>query len=225
MRSHSRASFIHLRHYLKRETVKKSLYLLPLLLGIFACVAQSSPTQNVSDIVNATLTTIAQNNPQVIAPQTALTPSSDQVQPTAPQPESSLSASPASTGNITYFWPSVLPEGFILSPENSHANANGFALEFVDSNQGIVLRLLGGTEADQYQYCVNNENNPSEPATVRALGGCFPAATGGGFSVEWKENGTHYIVGGMSVSKELALATAEQLESIDLSTFLARLVP
>ena len=91
----------------------------------------------------------------------------------------------------------------------------------MDSNLGIVLRLLGGTVADQYQYCVSYENNPSEAVTVRGLEGCFPAATGGGFSVEWKENGTHYIVGGMSVSKELALTTAEQLKSINLSTFLA----
>ncbi len=148
-----------------------------------------------------------------------------QAQPIATQSEPVPSDSPAPTGNITYFWPLVLPEGFALSRENSHADAGGSALEFIDSNQGIVLRLLGGTDADQYQYCVSYENNPSEPVTVRGLEGCFPAATGGGFSVEWKENGTHYTVGGMSVSKELALATAEQLESIDLSTFLARLVP
>jgi hypothetical protein len=61
--------------------------------------------------------------------------------------------------------------------------------------------------------------------TVRGLEGCFPAATGGGFAVEWKENGMHYIVGGMGVSKELALAIAGQLESINLFDFLARLAP
>jgi len=205
--------------------MKKLLYLLPLLLGIFACGAQPQPTQNTADIVNATLTAIAQNNPQVVAPQSTITPISVQASPTAIQSEPVPSDSPAPTGNITYFWPLVLPEGFVLSRENSRANADGYALEFMDSNQGIVLRLLGGTEADPYQYCVSYENNPSEPVTVRGLEGCFPAATGGGFSVEWKENGTHYIIGGMSVSKKLALDTAEHLESIDLSTFLGRLVP
>ncbi len=206
--------------------MKKSLYLLPLLLGIFACAAQSSPTQDVSNIVNATLTAIAQNNPQVVAPQITLTSISVQAQPTAAQPEPIPSDFPAPTGNITYFWPLGLSQGFVLSRENSHADAGGFALTFIDSSsQGIVLRLLGGTEADQYKYCISYENNPSQPVMVHGLEGCFPPSTGGGFSVEWKENGTCYTVGGMGVSKELALATAEQLESIDLSTFLARLTP
>ncbi len=206
--------------------MKKLLYLLPFLLGVIACGALPPATQDVADIVNATLTAIAQNNPQVIAPQTTFTPIAVQAQPTAIQSEPVPSDSPTSTGNITYFWPLVLPEGFVLSLENSHADAGGFALTFIDSSsQGIVLRLLGGTEADQYKYCVSLENYPSEPVTVRGLEGCFPAATGGGFAVEWKENGIHYTVGGMGVAKELALATAEQLESIDLPTFRARLTP
>jgi hypothetical protein len=53
--------------------MKRILYLLPLLLGIFACGAQPSPTQDVSNIVNATLTAIAQNNLQVATPQSILT--------------------------------------------------------------------------------------------------------------------------------------------------------
>ena len=68
--------------------MKKLLYLLPLLLGIIACGAQPQSTQNVADMVNATLTAIAQDNPQVIAPQTTFTPSSVQVQPAATQSES-----------------------------------------------------------------------------------------------------------------------------------------
>lgn len=51
----------------------KLIYLLPLLLGIVACGAQPQPIQNVSDIVNPTLTAIAENNPQVVTPQTRLT--------------------------------------------------------------------------------------------------------------------------------------------------------
>ena len=52
--------------------MKKLLYLLPLLLIILACGTQSQPTQNVSDIVNATLTAIAQDNLQVVTPQVIL---------------------------------------------------------------------------------------------------------------------------------------------------------
>jgi hypothetical protein len=98
-------------------------------------------------------------------------------------------------------------------------DANGFVLDFMDSNQGIDLVLRGGAEADQHKYCASYENNLSTPVTVRGLAGCFPAATGGGFAVEWRENGMHYIVGGSGISEEIALATAEQLESLDLSTF------
>lgn len=130
---------------------------------------------------------------------------------------------PAPAGNIPYFWPLVMPEVLVVNPENSHADGDGFAFEDIDQNQGIVLRVLGGTEADPYPYCASFKNNPSEPVNVRGLEGCFPAATGGGSSAEWTENGTHYLIGGMGVSTELALTTAEHLESIDLSTLQARL--
>ena len=66
--------------------MKKIIYLFPLLLGIFACGAQPQSTQNVSDIVNATLTAIAQNNLQVIVPQPTFTPISIQAQPIIPAP-------------------------------------------------------------------------------------------------------------------------------------------
>ena len=203
--------------------MKRILYLLPLFLGIFACGAESQQAQNMADVVSATLTAIAQNNPQVIALPTT-SPPSVQAQPTAIQSEPVPSNSPASTGNITYFWPRTLPEGFVLSQANSRADAAGFRLEFINPSSGSIY-LTGGAESDQYKYCVTLENNPSEPVTVRGLEGCFPPSTGGGFSVEWKENDIHYILGGFGVSKEFALATAEQLESVDLSTFLARLVP
>lgn len=65
--------------------MKKLLYLLPLLLIISACGTQPQSTQNVTDIVSATLTAIAQNNPQVVSPQATFTPISVQVQPTATQ--------------------------------------------------------------------------------------------------------------------------------------------
>ena len=59
--------------------MKKILYLLPLLLIILACGAQPASTQDVSNRVNATLTALAQNNLQVVAPQATFTPGSIQV--------------------------------------------------------------------------------------------------------------------------------------------------
>lgn len=66
--------------------MKKILHLLPLLLGIYACGTQPLPTQDVSNIVNATLTAFAQNNSQVTASQPTLTPTiSVQTQSTVSQ--------------------------------------------------------------------------------------------------------------------------------------------
>jgi hypothetical protein len=61
------------RFYLQGETMAKLIYLLPLLLGVVACGAQPEPIQNVSDIVDPTLTAITENHPQVLTPQTSLT--------------------------------------------------------------------------------------------------------------------------------------------------------
>lgn len=63
--------------------MKNLLYLLPLLFGMLACGAQPQSTQDVTTIVNATLTAVALNNPQVVAQQPIFTPISVQAQPTA----------------------------------------------------------------------------------------------------------------------------------------------
>lgn len=52
--------------------MRKLLYLLPLLLGIHACGVQPQSPQNVTNIINATLTAVAQNNSQVVVPQTTI---------------------------------------------------------------------------------------------------------------------------------------------------------
>ena len=65
--------------------MKNLLYLLPLIIGILACDAQPRSTLDVTNIVNATLTAIAQNNPQFVAPQTTFTPIPVQAQSTAIQ--------------------------------------------------------------------------------------------------------------------------------------------
>jgi hypothetical protein len=67
------------------EKMKKILYLLPLLFMIIACGAQPAPTQDVGNMVRATLTAIAQNNLQVVAPQPTFTPVSIQTQQLATQ--------------------------------------------------------------------------------------------------------------------------------------------
>ena len=100
---------------LSRRKMKKILFLLPILLVILACGAQSLPTQDVSSIVNATLTAIAQNNPQVVAPQATFTPISIQTQPVIVQaqptaiqqvePQVNLTLSLDILRNATYYSP------------------------------------------------------------------------------------------------------------------------
>lgn len=147
----------------------------------------------------------------------------------SPEPPSKpgpvLIGPPVKVGNITYFWPLSIA-GFELRRESSQADADGFILSFDDDQGlGISLRILGGTYAERDEYCQGQPANPATPVTVRGLEGCFPAATGAGFIVEWIENGTRYSVGGMGVSQELALATANNLEALDWAAFLARLAP
>lgn len=170
--------------------------------------------------VPAAPTETASAVPTQTAPAT-LSPSPEP--PSKPGPV--LIGPPVKVGNITYFWPLSIA-GFELRREYSQADADGFILSFDDDQRlGIYLRILGGTYAERDEYCQGRPSNPATPVTVRGLEGCFPAATGAGFIVEWIENGTRYSVGGMGVSQELALATANNLEALDWAAFLARLAP
>ncbi len=191
------------------EKMKKVLSLLPLLLSILACSAQPLPTQDISNIVNATLTAIHQNDLQDTAPQPTFTPVSIQELPTEVQ---------VTSLELRYYWPTTLPEGFVLDTSNSGASENGFTLEFINPSIGTI-RILGGEYASQYEYCPAD----SIPQVVKGFNGCFPQSTGGGFSVQWKEGNFPYLVGGFGLSRDLALQIAEQLETLDINTWRERL--
>jgi hypothetical protein len=106
--------------------MKRILYLLPLLLGIFAWGTQSSPTQDVSRIVNATLTAIAQNNPQVVTPQATFTPIPIQAQPT-----------------VTHVAPTILPS---LSPSMGTITGNlSFPSSFIPPMRVVFFNLTDGS--------------------------------------------------------------------------------
>ncbi len=49
--------------------MRKIFYLVPVFFTLLACGAQPSPTQDLNSIVNATLTAVAQNSPQMETPQ------------------------------------------------------------------------------------------------------------------------------------------------------------
>ena len=90
--------------------MKKLLYLTPILLSILACGAQHQSSQNVANIVNATLTAIAQDNSQVVASQTTFTPTSVQTLPTSTQQVAS------EEGNLTLSL-DILRYGMYHSPD------------------------------------------------------------------------------------------------------------
>lgn len=131
-------------HYQQRETMKKILYLLPILLGIIACGAQPQPTPNIADIVSATLTAIAQTNLQVIAPQPTFTSIPIMVEPIASQqaaPEANYSIlSLDILQNATYRSPdsgriSIVKRRILPNP----TNLAEIARRFTNSSAGYHL--------------------------------------------------------------------------------------
>jgi len=72
--------------------MKKIIYLLPVLLGLAACQAVPTSTQTVDEAVHATLTAIAQSQPQESTPQSTLTPDTVQAAPTGESHALSLEA-------------------------------------------------------------------------------------------------------------------------------------
>jgi hypothetical protein len=189
--------------------MKKVLSLLPLFLGILACGTQPLPTQDISNIVNATLTAIHNNDSQNTAPQPTFTPVIVQELPTEVQ---------VTSLELRYYWPTNIPEGFVVNSSNSNVTGNGFSLQFIYPSIGTI-DILGGEHANQYAYCPAD----SIPQVVKGFSGCFPQSTGGGFSVQWREENISYSVGGFGLSRDLALQIAEQLEALDINTWQERL--
>ena len=82
--------------------MRKIIYLLPLLLSIYACGHQPLPTKDVRTMVDATLTAIAQNNPQVIASQPTFTPIPIETQPVIVQVQpTAIQQVEPQVGNLT----------------------------------------------------------------------------------------------------------------------------
>jgi hypothetical protein len=140
--------------------MKKILYLLPLLFMLLACGAQPAPTQDVSNMVNATLTAIAQNNPQVVALQPTVTSISIQIQPIATQvvpPAQSLSPSVTPSPSAVHS-SNQAPSSSIDPTWKKYTNAQvGFSIQYPsywqektlpDENPGRHNIDLKGTEGE-----------------------------------------------------------------------------
>lgn len=138
--------------------MKKTICLLPLLLGIIACGSQSMSTQKVSDIDSATLTAIAQNNSQTSTLQSTSIPTSTAViaSPTmltaASLPPSSLTdRQPAipeawktfNHGDYTLSYPSAYsidPTDPVIVITDSKTTYDSWHNDSVDSS-GLLIQL------------------------------------------------------------------------------------
>ena len=118
-------------------------------------------------------------------------------------------------GGLLYFWPVSVPAGMKLNGARSSFGAGGYTIEFGNAQTGSALVLRAGTEADRYPYCAGQTN----PYQIRSVEGCYSLGTGAGASLEWKENGVHYSVGGMGNSLEAVVQFANNLQVLDYQTW------
>jgi len=138
--------------------MKKIICLLPLLLGILACGAQPQPTQNVSDIVNPTLTAIAQNNLQVVTPQTILTTT---ISPTVPS--ATLTNTPIPTTPSPIHISTTCSASWFFTFDNNHLSLASFCPEPVKLLEAVGQDFEGGRA---YRYSPDPSYTTDQRGTV-----------------------------------------------------------
>ena len=136
--------------------MKKLIYLLPLLFGLIACGAQPQPTQNVNEIVNATLTAIAQNNPQVIT--TKIFAVTATLEPT--RSNVILTTPPAPTVFSTVQISTACSANWFFTFDNNHLALASFCPEPVKLLEAVGQDFEGGRV---YRYAPD----PAYPADQR----------------------------------------------------------
>ena len=123
------------------------------------------------------------------------------------------------TAALGYLWPSQLPEGWSVQPDQSQADENAFTLTIADpSNPQMFITLQGGVGAPTV------EELPAPPQETLEIRGheAFFFTTGGGGQYRWRENGNPYALDGYITSEMLALLD-ESLETLDLAAWQERL--
>jgi len=122
--------------------MKKTIYLLPLLLGIIACSSQLISTQKVSDIDNTTLTAITQDNPQTSTLQSTSIPTSTAA--IAPPPTIPEGWKIFDHGDYTLSYPSAYhidPTGPVIVITDSKTTYDSWHNDSID-NGGLLIQLV-----------------------------------------------------------------------------------
>jgi len=138
------------------------------------------------------------------------------IQTVLPSPQSAISLPtiPAS-GGLLYLWPVSFSPEMKFNGARSSSSDGGYMIEFDNAQTGSSIVLQAGTEADRYPYCAGG----TIPYQIRSVEGCYSHGTGAGTSLEWRENGIHYSVGGMGNSLESVVQFANNLQVLDYQTW------
>lgn len=184
-----------------------------------------SPTEPATVVPVATETSVIDltqlPSPTTLPDPTALPAPTALPTPTLPplptDPATAPTVDPAATP--LYLWPASVPEDLTIDPEQSAADETGFVLELSDASGELQATILGGT----YVTASPPDEPPfgAETTDVRGNEG-YAFSTGGGWSLNWREQGTHISIEG-SIPRQMAFTIAETLEPIDLDTWQARL--
>jgi hypothetical protein len=143
--------------------------------------------------------------------------------PNAPQPSATpvvvlatvapvaLPTQTVSPSGLLYFWPVALSPEMKLNEALSFSNESGYMIAFTNPQTGAATVLRAGAEADRYPYCAGQ----SSPYQIRNVEGCSSLGTGAGASLEWKENGIHYALGGLGNALDTLIQFAGTLAVLD----------
>jgi hypothetical protein len=134
------------------------------------------------------------------------------VPPTISQP-TVLPPTVTVAGELLYFWPAS-PE-VNVNVARSSSGAGGYSIWFTNAQSGVSTLLRAGTEADRYPYCAGQTG----PYQIRSMEGCYSHGTGAGTSLEWREKGIHYSIGGMENSLETVVQFANNLKVLDYQSW------
>jgi len=124
----------------------------------------------------------------------------------------------SSAESLYYLWPATLPEGWVIHPDQSHADATAFKLYLTNpANPQAIVVIEGGVDSQAAQ----GPRSPGEPVTIRGQAGVL-LRTGGGRGYYWRENGIPYSLTDY-VGLDNLLDWVATLESTDLATWQQRL--
>lgn len=177
------------RYLSQGETMKKTVYLLPLLLGIMACGSLSIPTQKVPDIDSVTLT-VAQNNSQTSTLQSTSIPPSSLTgrQPAIPETWNTFNH-----GNYTLNYPSAYyidPTDPVIVITNSKTTYDSWHNDSLDNSE--LLIQIASLSLDR-RLDPNKDPSPlatQERALQRAMNSIgIPYEVSGSTDVPWENAG------------------------------------